>query len=539
VALSITVDQPDGRGYLTAVPADFAGERTSALNYEANQSATTLAFVALSGGAAKFLTSRSAHLQIDVLGWFSGVHPIDDPYGQFVPTAPSRLVDTRKPIGSPPLTAGTLRTIDAAEAGVPVSAIAAFVNHAAIRSAGSGEVQTAATAKPQPPAFRNLFIGAPNQTRAASTITQLHDATYTFTSTVTAHHVSDLVGYFQGITDPPLADGETTMVEGFRFAYNAYQNGGVTMSDGARWFYRPTDGILFDRINGTTVDLTSNYPYSGRVSGDGRTVLHETAKTDGYTGVAAYDPVTTIEEDIAVTSDEVSPPIGNTWVIGLSTDGRRVLLASFAALANGAPGPTALGYFLRDRDAGTTTLLLVPADAYSVGLTADGTALVWVQNVAPSQAQPYGAARITRHLLAGATGITREVPTLYPMVTYDGDASLVLYRVMENAGYNLYRLDMATGVSARVTTVDGAAFPNSAGTTITFWSNSRVYTTDLDGNVLDVVDRAWNGRAPNNGSSAPVVSSDGTRVVFASEATNILQTATTGYHLYLHTSTPT
>jgi hypothetical protein len=536
VALSVTVDQPDGRGYLAAVPADFAGNDPSALNYEANQSATTLALVALTSGRAKFRTSRNAHLQIDVLGWFRGVHPIDDPFGQFVPVAPSRLVDTREPIGSPQLPAGTPRAVDTAGAGVPLTAIAALVNHAAIRGSGVGEVQTAASAQPQPPAFWNLSLGAANQTRAASTITRLHDATYTFASTVAAHHVSDLIGYFRGITDPPLAEGETTLIEGFQLASNSYQNGGVTMSDDARWFYRPSDGILFDRTNGTTVDLYSNYPYSGRVSGNGRTVLHETAKSGFYTGVSAYDPVTATEEEVAVTSDEVSPATGNSWVVGMSTDGRRVLLASFAALTPDAPGPAALGYFLRNRDAGTTTLVPVPADAYSVGLTDDGSSVVWVTNVAPSQTRPYGYALVTRYRLGDHTSLTRELDTLYPMITYDGDASLVLYRVMENAGYTLYRLDMATGVSTPVTPVDGTALPNSAGTTITFWSDRRIRVIDLDGNVLDVVDRAWNGRAPNNGSSPPVVSSDGSKIVFASEATNILQAATSGYHLYLHLS---
>lgn len=538
VALSITVDQPNGRGYLTAVPANFAGARTSALNYEASQSATTLAFVALSGGSAKFLTSQAAHLQIDVLGWFRGVHAIDDPYGQFVPTTPTRLVDTREPPGSPQLAAGTPRTVDATDAGVPLTAIAAFVNHAAIRSAGVGEVQTAATAQTQPPAFRNLSLGAANQTRAASTVTRLHDATYTFTSTVAAHHVSDLVGYFQGITDPPLADGETIAVEGFSFAYSAQQNGGVTMSDDGRWFYRPSDGILFDRTNATTVDLSSNYPYSGRVSSDGRTVVHETQPSGYYTGVGAYDPVTTTEEPISVTSDEVWPGNGNSWVSGVSANGRRVLLSSFATLAPGAPGPSALGYFLRDRDAGTTSLVPVPADAYSVGLSADGTAAVWVQNVSPTMSLPYGAARITRYLLAGGTSSTHQVDTLYPFITYDGDASMVVYRLTEGTGYRLYRLDMANGTSTSIEGLgagfDGVVQPNSAGTTLTVWSRSRVRTTDLDGNVIDVVDRAWNGRAPNNASSPPVVSSDGTLIAFASEATNILNPATTGYRVFLH-----
>ena len=324
---------------------------------------------------------------------------------------------------------------------------------------------------------------------------------------------------------------------GFQFAYNAYQNGGVTMSDDARWFYRPSDGILFDRTNSATVDLYSNYPYSGRVSGDGRTVVHETSKLFGYTGVSAYDPITATEEDVAVTSDEVSPATGNSWVVGLSTNGRRVLLASFAALTPDAPGPSSLGYFVRDRTAGTTSLVPVPAGAYSVGLTGDGSSVMWVTNVAPSQTRPYGYALVTRYRLSDHTSLSRELDTLYPMITYDGDASLVLYRVMENAGYNLYRLDMATGTSTLITSVDGAALPNSAGTTITLWSNSRIKVIDLDGNVLDVVDRAWNGRAPNNASSPPVVSSDGTVIAFASEATNILRPATTGYHVYVHTRT--
>lgn len=66
----------------------------------------------------------------------------------------------------------------------------------------------------------------------------------------------------------------------------------------------------------------------------------------------------------------------------------------------------------------------------------------------------------------------------------------------------------------------------------------RLRTTDIDGNVIDVIDRAWNGRAPNNASSRPVLSSDGTLVAFASEATNILNPATSGYQVFLHRRTP-
>lgn len=539
VALSITVDQPAGRGYLAAVQSTFAGTVTAALNFEAGQSATTLALVSVTGGSAKFLTSQAAHLQIDVLGWFAGFHPIDDPFGQFIATRPSRLVNTRLPSGSSPLPAGTPRTVDTSVAGVPSSATAALVNHTAIRSAGNGEVQSAATAQPQPPTFRNLSLGAANQTYAASTVTRLSGASYAFTATTAAHHVSDLIGYFQGITDPPLAAGETTAVEGVGFSYNTYQNGGVTMSDDGRWFYRPQDGILFDRLGAPSVDLSSNYPYSGRVSGDGRTVVHETQPTGGYTGVSAYDPVTTNAEAVSVTSDEVAPSDGNSWVEGLSINGRRVLLGSTATLVPGSAGSPSLHHFLRDRDAGTTTLIPVPSDSYSIGLTGDGSAVVWVTNVAPSQAQPYGAARITRYLLSNGSSLTREVPTTFPYITYDGDASLMIYRLSEAAGYQLYRLDMATGASARIVgfgdTFDGAVQPNAAGTTFTVWSRGRLRTTDLDGNVIDVIDRAWNGRAPNNASSPPVMSSDGRLVAFASEATNILNPGLTGYHVYLHT----
>ena len=109
---------------------------------------------------------------------------------------------------------------------------------------------------------------------------------------------------------------------------------------------------------------------------------------------------------------------------------------------------------------------------------------MWATMVAPSQARPYGYARVTRYRLGDHTSLSRDVDTLYPMITYDGDASLVLYRVMENAGYTLYRLDMATGVSAPVTRIDGTALPNSAGTTITLWSDRRIRVIYLDGNEI-------------------------------------------------------
>ena len=60
-------------------------------------------------------------------------------------------------------------------------------------------------------------------------------------------------------------------------------------------------------------------------------------------------------------------------------------------------------------------------------------------------------------------------------------------------------------------------------------------TIDLDGNVLDVIDRAWNGRAPDSGSSPPVMSADGRTVAFASEATNLFATPSSGYFVYVHT----
>jgi hypothetical protein len=275
------------------------------------------------------------------------------------------------------------------------------------------------------------------------------------------------------------------------------------------------------------------------VSGDGRTVLHEATKSGSYTTVKAYDPVTTTDEEVAVTSAEVSPPTGHSWVAGLSATGGRVLLASFAALAPGAPGPSNLGWFLRDRDAGTTTLVPAPSDALTIELTRDGNAVVWTSYVAPSQALPYGASVITRYRLSDGATTARQLDGLYPMFTIDGDGSLAVYRVVENGGYNLYRLDIDTGVTTPIggagVGIDGIAQPNAAGTTITLWSRSRLRTIDLDGNVLDVIDRAWNGRAPDSGSSPPVMSADGRTVAFASEATNLFATPSSGYFVYVHT----
>ena len=121
VAISITIATPGSVGYLTAFPAGTGGT-SSLLNFGAGQTIPNLAIVR--GGIGGKLTvkiygttSSSAHVLVDVLGWFSSSSYTADTPGdltdergaRLVVVNPARILDTRSSGG--PLAPGTQRTL--------------------------------------------------------------------------------------------------------------------------------------------------------------------------------------------------------------------------------------------------------------------------------------------------------------------------------------------------------------------------------------------------------------------------------------------
>ncbi|MEO6653042.1 MAG: hypothetical protein ABIP17_10335 [Ilumatobacteraceae bacterium] len=89
VVLNVTVDQPDGPGFVTVWPCDRERPNASNVNYAKNQTVGVAAISRVSvAGTVCLWTLASAHLIVDVAGHF--------PTGSFEPlAAPERLADTR------------------------------------------------------------------------------------------------------------------------------------------------------------------------------------------------------------------------------------------------------------------------------------------------------------------------------------------------------------------------------------------------------------------------------------------------------------
>ena len=72
VVLNVTVDQPDGAGYLTVWPADRALPDTSNLNFNANQTIPNSVLIGLSpNGKIRLSSSVPTHVIVDITGWFA------------------------------------------------------------------------------------------------------------------------------------------------------------------------------------------------------------------------------------------------------------------------------------------------------------------------------------------------------------------------------------------------------------------------------------------------------------------------------------
>jgi endonuclease YncB( thermonuclease family) len=88
VALNVTVTNPTQPGYLTVFPAGQGVPATSSLNFEPGETVANMVMVGASNGSVSLLNfDGTADVVVDVAGWYYD--------GSFVPTAPSRVSDSR------------------------------------------------------------------------------------------------------------------------------------------------------------------------------------------------------------------------------------------------------------------------------------------------------------------------------------------------------------------------------------------------------------------------------------------------------------
>jgi hypothetical protein len=118
VVVNVTAVDPRGPGYLSVSPCPGAAGPVSSVNYGASQTVADLAVTPLAADGTICVQSyASAHVLVDVMGWFAAGSP-------FTPVTPRRVLDSRA--GGGPVAAGTTLTADLpALGGVPAGAAAA------------------------------------------------------------------------------------------------------------------------------------------------------------------------------------------------------------------------------------------------------------------------------------------------------------------------------------------------------------------------------------------------------------------------------
>jgi hypothetical protein len=154
VALNVTSAAASGRGFVTVYPCATGLPRTSTLNYVAGVTRPNNTIVGVNGGVCVY-SLNSTEIVVDLVGYFA-------PTGSsYLPTAPTRLLDTRGSGGSlRPATAVSYRPAIASLG--TYSALSAAVNVTAVGHVASGFVTTYDCATRGTTSTLNAVVGETN-----------------------------------------------------------------------------------------------------------------------------------------------------------------------------------------------------------------------------------------------------------------------------------------------------------------------------------------------------------------------------------------
>lgn len=209
VILNVTTTSTTAPGFVTVFPEDVARPLAATLTVEGSgQTIGTHATVGLSAtGEISVYTSRSSHLIVDVVGYYTAPSASDSADGLFVPYLPTRLLDTRFgvgfPLGSKPAKDGTFELQIGGRGVIPeIGAGAAVMNLTVVQTPSAGFINVYGSDLPFPQTS-SLNSDRAGQTRPNLVTTALssfgggpdHGAVDVFTN-ISAHLVGDVAGYF-------------------------------------------------------------------------------------------------------------------------------------------------------------------------------------------------------------------------------------------------------------------------------------------------------------------------------------------------------
>lgn len=202
VILNVTATATADRGYITVWPSHLSRPLASSLNPSAaDQTIANSVMVPVSpDGQVSLYTLKSTHLVADVFGYFTDADAPESGSGLFVPTTPTRLLDTRTGVGysgSKPAADSTTQLELAGRAPLPETGFASVVmNVTSVNSDAAGYITVWPAGVVRPPAS-NI-----NPERKGQVIPNLVTSPVSSAGAVNlytlsgGHLVADVAGYY-------------------------------------------------------------------------------------------------------------------------------------------------------------------------------------------------------------------------------------------------------------------------------------------------------------------------------------------------------
>lgn len=204
VVMNLAVTDPTEASYLTVWPTGTTRPTAANLNFAAGQTIQNLVTVGLSpDGTVDLATAPAVAWEIgattEVVADVVGYYAPDDSGDRLTPLAPTRLLDSRGPIGdwSGPLEAGTPRTLAVrGRAGIPATATA-IVGNVTVTGATAASYLTLWPAGLDRPTAANVNFAAGETTSNLATIALGADGAIEVANANGAVHVvMDVTGYY-------------------------------------------------------------------------------------------------------------------------------------------------------------------------------------------------------------------------------------------------------------------------------------------------------------------------------------------------------
>ena len=265
VVLNVTAVEPSNAGWVTVSASGSPVPSASNLNYAPGEVVPNLVMVQLGADGKAVLTANGAgsvDVLADVAGYFTDGNPVAD--GGFVPTAPSRALDTRSTTGGHHgiVSGGEQMSVSiAGVAGVPSTGVSAVVvNLTATQPTGNGFLTAHATDAPVP-GTSNLNYSTDKSAAVLAIVPVGADGSITLSvqGAAQVHLIADVMGYIPAGVEPPgeVPPGVFASVDATRLLDTRTSGGPVASGSSVSLSVTGVAGVPTSAVSAVTLSVTA------------------------------------------------------------------------------------------------------------------------------------------------------------------------------------------------------------------------------------------------------------------------------------------